>query len=125
MPNVIGDTATAGVTLLIGTGGVLGTVVSMRASKYDIVPLSEKYNSSTVIDLLEPQAYKFKSNDAASIGLIAEDVFPVLPEVCPVNAEGAPISVRYDLLTVILLDELKKQKNKIAELERKIATIMQ
>lgn len=117
-------TLTAGSTVLVGTAGDIGTVSSIRANKYNIEPFSAKYNSSTIIDQLSPQTYKFKANNVDSIGLMAEDVYPIIPEIVPTDNEGNPVSIRYDLLSVLLLEELKKQKAKVIELESKIDYIM-
>jgi trimeric autotransporter adhesin len=56
-------------------------------------------------------------------GLIAEEVAEVYPELVVRDAAGAPDTVRYQLLPVLLLNELQRQAAEIAELRRDQATL--
>jgi len=42
------------------------------------------------------------------VGLIAEEVYKVLPEIVHLDADMKPYTVKYDLLTLYLLEEVKK-----------------
>ena len=46
-------------------------------------------------------------------GLIAEEVAQVLPELAPLDEEGNPLSVNYQMLTPMLLNEVQKQQRTI------------
>ena len=43
-------------------------------------------------------------------GLVAEEVAKVFPELVRPDAEGAPVSVHYHLLSVLLVNELQRQE---------------
>ena len=45
--------------------------------------------------------------------MIAEEVNEYYPEIVPKNSNNEPESIRYDLLSVILLEEIKKLKAEI------------
>jgi len=99
------------VTVLIDSTGHLGTVSSSLKEKMNIRPLE----SVNVMDsAFEPKRFTFISNNGESIGLIAEEMYQVLPEIAPTDANGDPCSIRYDLLSVVLL---KKVRELIAENE--------
>lgn len=116
--------SSTGSTVVIASNGQIGPTSSIRASKNTIEPFAGKYDSTEIIDQLEPKTYNFNMDNSASIGLIAEDVFPIIPEICPTNAAGEPVSIRYDLLSVILLEEIKKQKAIIASQKNTIDAIL-
>ena len=61
----------------------------------------------------------YKFDDASDIGLIAEEVNEVYPELINYNEEGKPESVKYDGLSVMLLDEVKALRQEIKELREK------
>ena len=53
-------------------------------------------------------------------GLIAQEVAEVFPDLVVYNEEGQPEIVKYLLLSVLLLNELQQQEERIAELEATI-----
>ena len=59
------------------------------------------------------------------IGLIAEEVIKIIPEInlTPIDGEGKPYSIDYDRLSVLLLAELKKLKTQVATMQQKIDTL--
>ena len=57
---------------------------------------------------LRPVSYTYSINGQRGIGLIAEEVSRVFPELV-VYDQNKPISVRYDLLSVYLLLLLQKR----------------
>ncbi len=64
--------------------------------------------------------FKDKNFDSGrQIGLIAQDVEKVLPEIVKTDTEGYK-SVAYDKLTAILVEALKEQQNEINELKAEI-----
>ena len=68
---------------------------------------------------LQAKTYNFKSQSPAQkdIGLIAEDVHEQIPELIWYDENGDPDSVKYQALTVLLLEEVKKLKKQIEELQ--------
>jgi hypothetical protein len=103
----------AGTTLTFN-GTQIGWIASSRRYKTDIQDMEDKKD---VLDRLRPVTFKYKKTDQESFGLIAEEVVEVLPEMVPLDMEGLPVSVRYDMLSVILLQELKKSVSRLEECE--------
>jgi hypothetical protein len=71
-------------------------------------------SSSSPLLELRPVLFKYRPEldpDAARehFGLIAEEVAEVFPQLVTTDQEGRPFTVRYDLLTPLLLNELQKQ----------------
>ncbi|HEV7424582.1 MAG TPA: hypothetical protein VGO21_05370, partial [Candidatus Paceibacterota bacterium] len=56
-------------------------------------------------------------------GLIAEDVFKIMPELVVKNKERKPYAVKYQELPVLLLNELQKLESRVAKLEAKLAAL--
>ena len=64
--------------------------------------------------------FKDKNFDSGrQVGLIAQDVEKVLPEIVKTDTAGYK-SVAYDKLTAILVEALKEQQNEINELKAEI-----
>ena len=59
---------------------------------------------------LEPVEFTYKNdeNDTKHIGLIAEDVYKLFPEIVVLDKDGKPFSINYELLSIILLVEFQK-----------------
>src|ERR1700722_8181075 len=74
------------------------------------------------LEQLRPVTFKYKSepNGERQFGLIAEEVAKVFPELVIGDAKGQILSVRYDELAPILLNEMKLQSRKLREQDRKI-----
>ena len=58
-------------------------------------------------------------DDVQDIGLIAEEVNEIYPELVNYDKEGKPYSVKYNGLSVVLLDEVKKLRKEVKELKEK------
>jgi hypothetical protein len=104
-----------------GTGRI-SRLVSSRRFKTNIEDLGDD-RVNTIVDVLVPKTYNFIESNNPSIGLIAEDVYPVLPEICTVDEEGEPFSVRYDLLSVVLLSKIKMQQALIDDLISRVTAL--
>ena len=57
---------------------------------------------------------------ATQLGLVAEDVEKVNPDLIVRDKEGRPYSVRYDQVNAMLLNEFLKEHRKVEEQNRKI-----
>ena len=62
--------------------------------------------------------YKNDSSNTPQYGLIAEEVAEVYPELVVHSADGQIETVRYHLLSSMLLNELQKQHKKMEKQER-------
>ncbi len=95
------------------------TVASSERFKEDIV--DSEYGLAHVMEL-NAKEYKY-INDASQrneIGLIAEEVELVVPEVVYKNEEGLTSGIDYSKLTPILIEAMKEQQELIEELKKRI-----
>ncbi|HTY41963.1 MAG TPA: tail fiber domain-containing protein [Thermoanaerobaculia bacterium] len=92
--------------------GQFGTLVSSRRFKEDVRDLDAASNS---VLSLRPVTFRYRAPAEGQLryGLIAEEVEAVLPDLVVRGADGAPVSVRYDELPVLLLQEIQKQQAQI------------
>ncbi|MEG1142343.1 MAG: tail fiber domain-containing protein, partial [Clostridia bacterium] len=109
--------AGSGTGLIITDEGKIMLAASSKRFKNTIKDLDE---SSHVFNL-NPVTYEFNSQPGIeNIGLIAEDVEKVDKRLVNYDNEGKPLSVKYDILSVLLLNEIKSLKNKVDILEQSI-----
>jgi hypothetical protein len=99
------------VPVLIDSAGQLGTVSSSRRYKKEIEDMGD---ASSQLLGLRPVTFKYRQEPVQGeqplqFGLIAEEVAAVLPELVVYDAEHRPETVRYHLLSSMLLNELQKQ----------------
>jgi len=101
-----------GVTVLIDSQGQLGTVSSSRRFKTDIRDMG---NASSALMRLRPVTFKYKPeldpSGTKQYGLIAEEVEEVLPDLVARDKDGNIETVKYHLLSALLLNELQKQQH--------------
>lgn len=104
------------VAVLIDSAGQLGTVSSSMRYKSNIEPMG---SVSDRLMNLEPVTFSWKKDQdyTQQLGLIAEEVEAVFPELVAYDQQGIPESVKYHELPVLLLNELKKLAARVAELE--------
>ncbi len=117
--------ATVGVTgipVVVDNAGQLGTVVSSRRFKDDIQDMG---SYSDAIMQLRPVTFVLKSDSSRvkQVGLIAEEVAQVLPELTVVDKAGEIASVKYQDLPAMLLNELQKQREVIGQLLERVADL--
>src|SRR6476619_7202178 len=120
----IGLTAQANsVFVTVGAGGKLGFQVSSRRYKDDIKPMDR---ASEALFALKPVSFRYKREiDPArspDFGLIAEDVATVNPDLVARDEEGEIVTVRYQAVNAMLLNEFLKEHRKVVEQQ---ATITQ
>ncbi|NPA97510.1 MAG: DUF2341 domain-containing protein [Crenarchaeota archaeon] len=104
------------------SGGTCYLMVNSWSSlryKTDIRPLASVINTSKIYEL-EPVVFKWRKFNTTSIGLIAEQVAKVLPILVTFDSKGRPEGIRYDLLPVLMLPELKKHEMSIRYLNKTV-----
>jgi hypothetical protein len=69
--------------------------------------------------------YTKKDSGEKEMGLIAEEVYDVLPEVVLKNEEGEPDSVSYGRIVGVLIEGMKEQQKQIQELKLEIELLKQ
>src|SRR6478736_5332114 len=121
----IGSTAQAnGVFVTVGAGGKLGFQVSSRRYKDDIKPMDK---ASEALFALKPVSFRYKREiDPArspDFGLIAEDVATVNPDLVARDEEGKIVTVRYQAVNTMLLNEFLKEHRKVEEQQATITEL--
>src|SRR5947209_7295539 len=126
---ISGVTVPGGVGVIIDSSGHLGTTTSSARFKENIKPMDK---ASEAILALQPVTFRYKHdldpNGIPQFGLVAEEVEKVNPDLVARNDEGKIISVRYEAVNAMLLNEFLKEHRKaeeqqatITRLESKIA----
>lgn len=120
-----GNTAAGGVAVLINSSNELHTLVSSARFKQDVRDMG---GASERLMVLRPVVFRYREEvaqgeTAPEYGLIAEEVAEVAPELVTYDDEGRPYSVRYHLLTPMLLNELQKERRARQEQRQLIATL--
>lgn len=103
-------------TNIVASGTNLYLQTSSRDFKDNIVDTT--IDTSKVFDLRTVD-YQYKATGQKSFGFIAEEVAEVLPDLVHYE-EDKPFSINYSLLSVLLLEELKKVKTELKSLTQKI-----
>jgi uncharacterized coiled-coil protein SlyX len=102
--------------------GKLFLIVSSRRFKRDIQPMDK---SSEGILALKPVTFHYKTDDKNTpcFGLIAEDVAEINPDLITRDKEGNPLTVRYDQVNAMLLNEFLKEHRRVEEQQATIAQL--
>jgi hypothetical protein len=118
------EVALDGIPVLVDSLGKLGTQISSRRFKKEIQPMDK---ASEVILALKPVTFHYKSDakNTPCFGLIAEDVARVNPNLVVRDKNGEILTVRYDQVNAMLLNEFLKAHNKMEEQEATIAQLKQ
>lgn len=98
-------------------GGVAFNSTSSKRFKDNITPLE---STLTNVQKLSGVRYNWKDTGKADIGLIAEEVDKIYPELVKKDEEGIPEGIDYGKLTAVLIETVKELSQKIEELERKV-----
>lgn len=95
---------------------------SSKRFKENIIDL--EIDSSKIYDL-NPVSFNWKPERGGhrDFGLIAEETAEILPELVAYGEDGKPFSVRYELVSILLLDELKKKNNEIKVLNETVGQL--
>ncbi len=105
-----------------GNGYFTGTVTEASDArlKTDILPIDDPI---AVISSLNPVTYRKQSDPAAGreVGLVAQEVFEVLPEVVGGTPDGeGTMSVSYGRIVPLLIAAIQNQQQRIEALEQTI-----
>ena len=115
-------TAVTGSTVVVNSTGKLGVATSSARFKEAIKPMDK---ASEAILALKPVMFRYKKEvDPESIpqfGLVAEEVEKVNPDLVVRDEEGKVMSVRYEAVNAMLLNEFLKEHRKAVEEQATIA----
>jgi len=92
------------------------TSLSDITQKTNIRPIE---NPTELVKQLEGVRYDWINNNKPSIGVIAQDIEKVLPEVVETNSDDLK-SVSYGNIVGVLIEAIKEQQIRIEELEKKL-----
>jgi uncharacterized coiled-coil protein SlyX len=113
---VSGKTVASGVGVIINASGQLGTVLSSARFKTAIKPMDK---SSEAILSLQPVTFRYKEeldpDGIPQFGLVAEQVEKVNPDLVVRGEDGKVMTVRYEAVNAMLLNEFLKEHRKVAE----------
>jgi hypothetical protein len=118
---ISGTSLANGVGVMINPSGKLGTVVSSARFKDNIKPMDKV---SEAILALKPVTFRYKyeldPDGIPRFGLVAEDVEKVNPDLVVRGGDGKVMTVRYEAVNAMLLNEHRKveeQDQKVHQLE--------
>jgi hypothetical protein len=116
------EVALDGVAVLVDSLGKLGVQISSRRFKENIQPMDE---ASEAILALKPVTFHYKSDakNTPCFGLIAEDVAKVNPDLVVRDKNGETLTVRYDQVNAMLLNEFLKEHRRVEEQQATIAEL--
>src|SRR5437870_13710311 len=119
-----GVASTSGVAVKIDSAGKLGTVLSSARYKKAIKPMDK---ASGAILALEPVTFRYKNDldpdGFPQFGLIAEQVEKVDPNLVVRDEDGKVMTVRYDAVNAMLLNEFLKEHHKVEQQAAAIAQL--
>ncbi len=122
---IFGVTVPGGTTVFIDSTGQLGTVVSSSKYKENIQDLE---NAGEKLMQLRPVKFNYKREygdpNEWQCGCLAEEVEQKMPELV-IKKDGEPYTVRYHLLSVLLLRAFQEQQQHIEKLEKRIQDLEQ
>ncbi len=113
-----------GSPVLVNAKGRLGVQISSAQFKRDIHDMGAK---SDRLMRLRPVTFRYKDDSAGTLqyGLIAEEVAQVYPELVIYGADGKALSVAYQLLPAMLLNEMQKQIRENQQKNAQVAALQQ
>ena len=122
LAGISGQTSASGVAVYVNASGKLGTLTSSARFKEDINDMGD---ASNVLMKLRPVTFKYKDEFAdgdksTQYGLIAEEVAKVAPNLVAYDKDGNLLTVYYNRVNAMLLNEVQKQQKEIVELRSMI-----
>lgn len=111
------------IPVYVDTNGKLGTDTSSRRFKEEIQDMG---SASDGLMRLRPVTFRFdeardREPRALQYGLVAEEVAEVYPEIVACDREGLPLTLRYQAVDAMMLNEVQKQHREIEALRAHIA----
>jgi len=109
------------VSVLIDSAGKLGTT-NGSSSRFK-TQIKAMDNASESILALKPVTFYYTGDNSSTpqFGLIAEDVVEVNPELTVRDKSGELVTVRYDAVNAMLLNEFLKEHRNVQELKAALA----
>ena len=113
------------IQVLVDSTGQLGTVSSSRRFKQDVADMGDA--TERLLEL-RPVVFRYRQEQMLpdgretplEYGLIAEEVAETFPDLVVYGDDGQPATVKYHLLSSMLLNELQKQTRELGELRSEL-----
>ena len=115
----VGLNAEANLTFNGSTLTVTGTIVETSAKRYktNIESLEDQLNK--VLNL-NPVRYEWINNGAQDIGLIAEEVYQIYPELVDTAPDGQIKGIKYTKMVSVLIKSIQELKQEIEQVKAQI-----
>ena len=111
-------TAVTGSTVVVNSNGKLGVATSSSRFKEAIKPMNK---ASEAILALKPVSFRYKQDidpdGIPQFGLIAEEVEKINPDLVVRDEQGKVMTVRYEAVNAMLLNEFLKEHSQVQELK--------
>ena len=105
----------------VDSTGKLFAPTSSARYKENIRPLQDDFEK---IYKIEPKKFNMKGNDWEEIGYIAEEFDQAgLNNLVVYDSQGRPENVRYELVSLYLLEAVKEKNKSIEKLENQVKTL--
>ncbi len=122
---IYGSALSSGIPVYVNSNGQLGTVLSSRRFKEQVRDMGD---SSSALMKLRPVTFLYKPEydkgpRTLQYGLIAEEVAEVYPDLVAYEPDGKPLTVKYQYLNTMLLNELQKQHAVVAAQREEIDSL--
>jgi Chaperone of endosialidase len=117
----ISGTAVSGAQVVVSSTGKLGVAASSARFKEAIKPMDK---ASEAVLALKPVTFRYKEEidpeKMPQFGLVAEEVEKVNPDLITRDESGKPVTVRYEAVNAMLLNEFLKEHRRADEQARKV-----
>ncbi|MEO8435079.1 MAG: tail fiber domain-containing protein [Pyrinomonadaceae bacterium] len=107
--------AAGATTLCRNASNEISTCSSSLRYKMNLMPFSAGLD---LLARLRPVTFRWKADGAPDLGLVAEEVERVAPLLVTRNAAGEVEGVKYEHLSVVLINAMKEQQQTIEQLQQ-------
>ena len=122
-PTIQGNLTSAGATAEISAAsGSINDLEVVRLTETSALIYKDNVqtlDSSDSIFNLRPVSFNWKSDNREDIGLVADEVKEVYPQLVKSDAEGNALGVNYSKLTAVLIKAVQDLSTRIGNLENK------
>lgn len=118
---VASTTTTTGTLVVTGGVGVSGQLTAATLVETSSIAFKENVNpidnALEIVMQLFGVTYDRKDTGKHEAGLIAEDVYKVVPDLVALDENGKPYGLQYTKLTAYLVESIKSLKSEITKLQ--------
>jgi hypothetical protein len=119
--NVASSSTTSGTLVVTGGVGISGQMTATSIVETSSIAFKENVNPiENALELVMQLAgvtYDRKDSKEHEAGLIAEQVYKIIPDLVSLDANGKPHGIKYTKLTAYLLESIKTLKQDIEKLK--------